>query len=220
MNRTWSWIVTFGAPADELDDDRPVDYGNLHLLKSSYLPPRSQSSIDDPQSDQSATQATSIDQSSSSAPVNGQSQAIDSQEEANQDAQLVYSSLLLHESDVEDEDPKSDDRDCSTVVDEQCRLMEVTVWISIVEWCVSKHVCEFIYLVSASPNEGFVARWRGIRCSCHWKQLLHAHPGRLSNVLSYFNLTATWVPLKNGRLFMKRAVLVTLCLCLSRREVR
>ena len=131
---------------DDLDMDRPIDYGNLHLLSSSYLPPRSQPPVEEPRSNQSPLRMSDINQSPFRSTASDQSalkpdrllysslllhgsDAEDAADGGSRDMPLNYSSLLLPDSEPEEEDSGSgsSDHQPRDTCDEQCGLMEVSV---------------------------------------------------------------------------------------------
>ena len=107
------------------DTDGSVDYGNMHLLDSSYLAPNEKSARKSPAQsadrtpDQSPLRASALHQSAAPSAGGPLSPPID------ESVCLTYSQLLLQESDVEDEEPEepahtaSRDRD---VTHAQCQL--------------------------------------------------------------------------------------------------
>ena len=132
--------------------DRPIDYGNLHLLSSSYLPPRGQPVVEQARADQSPLRAPAISQSPLRTPAVNQSPLRAGDQSARKPERLVYSSLLLQEADAEDaedgsarglplnysslllpdSEPEEDSGSSSDnapreTCDEQCGLMEVSV---------------------------------------------------------------------------------------------
>ena len=141
--------------SDDLDMDRPIDYGNMHLLNSSYLPPRSQPALEEPVVNQSPSRLSPASQSPLRlSPINPSPlRSIINDQSALKPDRLKYSSLLLHNSDAEDtgngesgdmplnysslllpdSEPEEDSGSGSSenhtreTFDEQCGLMAVSV---------------------------------------------------------------------------------------------
>ncbi|XP_037070343.1 fibroblast growth factor receptor 1-like [Pollicipes pollicipes] len=128
LNREYFDLLGEG---DDRDLDGPIEYGNLHLLDAVYLPPSSQSSTDAKSLDKSPLRHVDCHQPSPHDSSRHQSPAKLCEGNQSPPAEgaghLTYSSLLLRDSDSEEErSVTSRDSEPRDVLDEQHQLMSAS----------------------------------------------------------------------------------------------